>query len=107
MIILSVLRGEGGLCNRCYRWGRICWPIQTNWGRSLLGAQIGVHKDAAAKKGAVVLDIPGDLAASGQEISTTLGTEGKRARGQAVMLEVPEISTGKKTDKGEGRRRGH
>ena len=28
-LILAVLRGERALCNRCYRWGRMCCPIRT------------------------------------------------------------------------------
>ena len=60
-------------------------------GSIISGDQRGGYQYAAANEGAGVLDIPGDLEASGQAISTTAGTEGEYTGGQAGTSGVPEI----------------
>ena len=54
-----------------------------------------------ANKGAGVLELPGDLAASGQAGGTTSGTEGECTGGQAGTSEFPDIFVGQYTAMGE------
>ena len=76
-------------------------------GSILLGSQRGSHQDSADNKGAGVLDLPGDLAASGQAIGTTSGTVGNSTGGQASTSEVTGIFAGQQITTDQVSGRGH
>ena len=63
-------------------------------GSSLCVYQRGDHKYTAAKEGAGVLNITGDLYTSGQKSGTTAVTSDKRTRGQAGTTYFPENLAG-------------
>ena len=67
----------------------------------------GGQQDSTVNEGAVVLELIGDLAASGQASGTTAGTECERTWDQAGTAVVPEIIASRQKVTGEGNRNGH
>ena len=110
---MEVLRGEGDLRNRHYRRGRNRWPIHPKGARPQTKGEAafvylkGEITMTPWPKGAGVLDLPGDLEASGQKSGATADTAGNQTGGQTGKAEISESLAGQQDDTGKGSGGGH
>ena len=110
---MEVLRGEGDLRNRHYRRGRNRWPIHPKGARPQTKGEAafvylkGEITMTPWPKGAGVLDLPGDLEASGHKSGNKVGTTGKHMGCQEGTAEFPENLVGRHAATGQGSGGGH
>ena len=113
-MVLSVLQGKGSLRNRRYVGGRKIWPLvswierpQTEGGGGINNYQRRGGQDAAAKSGARILYLTGDMTVGRSEVRTSEGGEGECKGGTKGVAQFSVHAAGGKTEMGASGRRKH